>query len=477
MKLSRKHYLAVALTAAAVRVLFIVWGFCGWHCADTSTIGCMSRVYLCQGYGIAAGYGYNFHAPGSGCGHIKDLYDRVNRQGFRVTPETAGNLPREGVYPTAVHPPGMPLLVAAMNRLFQTPADLPLQILGAVLDTMATVIICWLVGSFFHWRVGFITGILYGLFLPMAYQSALAKMPVGLMGFFLACNLACVLIATRKQGLPAFFWYTAAGVVLGLGCYLRPDYLLLPIFLAGGLIGLTGSFWRAASATVLIQVTALLILLPWAIRNKKVFDQYIFTTSSVGAVCYTGLGEFHNPWGIIMSDDALHRVAREHGCDHAWQPQANVIFRKLFVDCIKKHPQAWLIAIAKRLPLALASPQYWGYENPLHNSFLKPHQESKDRYDVVTSHPWTTLAAYWDRTIIAALSGICTICVLVMIIRHRRQWGLIWLLVGTHLYGIIAHLLTHWESRYVVASMFCWIIGLAYVLVWPPRDPAPINNP
>jgi len=426
----------------------------------------MSWDYFRQGYGIAAGYGFNFYYKNPSSDHINNLYDRVTRYNVRVTPEMAGPLPREGAYPVAVHTPGMPLLVAAVNRVFGIRADEPIQFLGGILDAISAAIVCWMVGTFFHRRVGFVTGILYALFFPLAYQSACAKMPDGFIAFFVVCCLACIFQATRCGKREVFWWFSLAGLILGLGSYFRPNYTLMPMFLILGLWAYTHRFFHSVAAMLLTQFMVFLALFPWAYRNYSVFGRWIFTSTGSGGALIVGLGQFSNPWGFEVSDQQLHELAQGQGYAHAWGPEADIYCRELFFQSVKQHPGAWLRTIARRAPMALATPYYWGYDNPSRKkTFLLSHDQGKDRYGVFLNKPLSILAKFWDRFIMSGLSLWCFICVVLMWAKERHRWGLILLLLSPHIYVLITHILIYFASKHVVGSMFCWLIGLAYILV------------
>ena len=56
-----------------------------------------------------------------------------------------------------------------------------------------------------------------------------------------------------------------------------------------------------------------------------------------------------------------------------------------------------------------------------------------------------------------------------MFICERKRWPLILLLMGPHLYGILSHLPTHTEARFLLPSIFCWLTAFAYVITRPWR--------
>lgn len=475
--LSKRNYIIVILVAVVVRFVFMAWSWSGWYYQKPLS-ATLSAGYFNQGYGIAAGYGYNDYHSVAAREHVGELGEWIKREGGRAGPELVGQLPREGVYPCAVHPPGLPLLVAGINQVFGVRADVPIQLIAIVLDTIAAVIVCWLIATFLHPRVGFVTGVLYGVFPPLAYQAACAKMPASFLPVFIVSALACVLVGSNRKWRQAVGYYIAAGVLLGIGSYLRPDFVLLPIFLVVGLWAYTRHFFRSLSAMLLTQLVVILVLLPWAYRNHRVLGHWMFTTTGPGPVLVAGLGQFSNPWGFIHSDIDLHERAYAQGISYAWAPEADAFFKQLFLYSVKQDPMAWAGIVARRVPMALATPYYWGYDNPTRDlSFIPSNKQSEDRYQMVLRRPAHILAKFWDRGVMALVSLCCSVSVVVLLVKERHRWGLIVLLLSPHLFAVISHVLVMWGSKYVIPTVFCWLMAFAYVIMRGWRDHQPNLQP
>jgi hypothetical protein len=261
----------------------------------------------------------------------------------------------------------------------------------------------------------------------------------------------------------SLFLFALSGIVLGLGSYLRPDYAALPLFMLPGLWICSRKWIQPLGGAMVAQAMVLLVLFPWACRNHTTSGRWIFTSTSVGPTLITGLGEFHNPWGFGGADEDRDKQAREAGLDSPWSAEADLYFRHLFWKSATDNPGAYLTAVARRLPLALATPLAWGYANPMKtSSFSQLRQGGADRYETMRRHPQYVLAAYWDALLVAGIMLACTLSVVAMTILERARWGLILLLMSPHLYGIGSHALTHLEPRFLLPSLFCWLMALAY---------------
>ncbi len=452
----------VFVAALLVRVAFAMWSWSGFYAFPQSG---MSRLYFKEGYAIAAGYGYVTGFTKKGHDVLGKLYGRVNAEGIRATPEIAQPLAAEDVRIEMVHPPGMSLLVAGINRVFGIPADVPIQVISILLDSIAAVLIWWVAATFLSARMGVAAGLVYAFFPPLAHAAAASRMPVGMCSFFVIACLVCVLQATRCRAGKALAWYAAAGLVLGLGSYLRPDYLLMPVFMFLGLWAFTRRFFRSAGAMILTQVLAIVTLLPWAYRNHSICGRWVLTSTSVGATLIVGLGEYDNPWGFGGSDVDRAREVKAQGIAHPWSSEGDVYFRGLFWKSVKQKPLAYVMTIVRRVPLVLATPFTFGYENPWKTQhFSEAREAGDDRYQVVKRRPLYVLAAYWDRLAMGGLVLTSILASAFMLIKERRSFGLLLLLFSPHLYSIASHIVTHLEPRFLMPSIFSALIGLAYVL-------------
>jgi 4-amino-4-deoxy-L-arabinose transferase-like glycosyltransferase len=467
--LSRSRSLAIVVFAcAAFRLAFILWGLSGARIYPRYG---MSDIDFAAGYAIAAGYGYVNGPPRSTSERLNDMDPGASADKLRLTPTTpTPNLPEIPV-PVTIHPPGLALLVAGVHRLVGTGTDRAVEMLGALLDMLSAALVFWIAGRFFGPRVAFAAGLCHALFLPFGYWSTVAKSSDGLLGVFVIGAFACGLQAMSAAGRSAAAWTIAAGCILGAGCYLRPDYMMLPIA-AGLLAGLrTGHWRRVASGAILAQSVVLLLLVPWAWRNYLVTGRWIFTSTSVGATLVTGLGEFENPWGLGGSDQDRGDEARAIGQSDPFLPAADLHFRRVFWDKVRERPDGYLLTIIRRLPLALATPYTFGLDNPWKTqTFTEARRAGFDRYQAVQARPLYVLKAYWDRILMAFVTLACTLSTIWMLVLERRRTTAILLLLGPHLYSIGTHLLTHLEPRYLLPSMSFWLIGLAYVLARGWRD-------
>lgn len=195
--------------------------------------------------------------------------------------------------PRRVHRmPGFPALLAVSIKLFGS-SFLAARLLLAVVGTLA----CWAVfllgREVFDETVG----------LMAAGFAAVAPVMVGFSVLILSetlfalCLLGSLywlakLIATGSEAgeqRRAIAYSLTAGVMVAIAVYVRPSWLLAAPFFAIGIVVLSDNKRQAVVRGLLLSTAAFAALLPWAYRNHRVSDHWVFTTLWVGPSLYDGL--------------------------------------------------------------------------------------------------------------------------------------------------------------------------------------------
>jgi hypothetical protein len=466
ISLKSKRIMVVAFAALSFRILFILWGLSDWHVINQRNT--LSSNYIFKGYGLCAGYGYVSDLN-------KDWAPFVELEKIasttRITPENAPKLKADEVMLEMHHPPGTSFVVALLHELFGTRADMPLEIFGAVLDTIAACLIYYMIATYYHPTVGFVTGLIYAFYPPIAYASTVYLLPDGLTTAFVVGCLLCVVISAHSKGFRSYMWCSLAGSLLGMSAYFRPDYLLMPLVVGIACWVYTHKFWESFFRLITVQAVAIALLLPWAYRNYEICGRWIFTSSATGPTLVTGLGTYNNPWNFGGLDEHRYAEAKAQGFKSPWSPEADQYFRKLFWESVKSHPMGYVMTVIKRLPMGIIAPHVTGYKNPYKTkTFSQSLVQGKDRYEIIKNEPIYVLKAYWDILLISLFNLICVFCTIFMVFKGRKSIGIILLLLSPHIYSLGTHLLTHMEPRYMLPSMFSLFFGLAYVLCRAWRD-------
>ena len=215
----------------------------------------------------------------------------------RVYSQIARNVLEQHVYshdtqapyaPSIIRVPGYPLFLAGIYAVFGHGNNTAVRVVQAVIDTATCVLIAWVA---FAWavdrerkhRAALIAFILAAVCPFTAIYVATILTEV-LTNFLTA---AMVLTATfafkasvRKKALG---WWVATGLLAGLAVLFRPDSGLFAAAIGGTLMltalvtRSTGFFTRMRAATLsaaIFSIAFCLVLVPWTIRNRRVFHVF-----------------------------------------------------------------------------------------------------------------------------------------------------------------------------------------------------------
>ncbi len=247
----------------------------------------------------------------------------------------------EGGVPTAFWPPGWPLLLGGLFKLFG--------------ESIAVVkgfnLVCAVIGAWFTLDLG---RRLFGselagraaLLIVALYPNHAAYVPVALTEvFYTTLVLAgCWLVIARpgKLALPL------AGLAFGYSMLVKAQSLILvPTLFAVALLhdGLSWrAFWQRTQQGLLVLVFAFAVVLPWTLRNHAVLGEWVLVSTNGGITLLTG----NNPSarGDYTPDDPLvtsvpRTVATQVETDREYKLRA--------VAWIRENPAAFLKLMPSKL--------------------------------------------------------------------------------------------------------------------------------
>lgn len=198
--------------------------------------------------------------------------------------------------PTGVYPPGYPIFIAGVYRALGH-SHTAIRIVQALLWGLAVVIL-FLMGT----NAG-LSRLISGL---GAIILSLSPPHVELAGLILSENLftPLVLLATLFLVLSIGknpWWGIASGACAGLAGLVRPTGPGLALVMALLVIIFLRS--KGFGPGIALAISAVLVLLPWSIRNQQAFGKPIFTSTAGGRALYltaTGVPEGEE-WDSIPS--------------------------------------------------------------------------------------------------------------------------------------------------------------------------------
>jgi len=380
---------------------------------------------------------------------------------------TAGErIPKDGLHPETLHPPGVSLLTAGLWRLTGVNAFYCLQAFTSLFDASGVILIFWLSAAIMpsHPVVARRAAILYAIFPPLL--AACASRDSTSIGFMPVATMLAVWLYYQYLSRGAVIWFLLSAFTTGLSAYFRSDALLLTAFLC---LVHSGEVLKAFSIRNLIVylmrpvvalTIALFTLLPWAIHNDRTIGKLMFTSTAAGCTLVTGLGAYPNPWNFGPSDEDRHREAQEAGLRDAFGPEADEFFRARFFSAVKSHPKAYLLTVARRFLMPLAPPHDW---NLLLRSDLSWSEIRSKGINPLKLLPYL-LSSYWPQLMSSAV-GLIGLCGMVLaLIQLRFEQRALVVLALPYFYVTLSHVFTHMAPYYLLPAVFCQLIGFSYVV-------------
>jgi 4-amino-4-deoxy-L-arabinose transferase-like glycosyltransferase len=267
----------------------------------------------------------------------------------------------EDGHPTAFWPIGYPALLAGAMLLFGK------SLLGAMIVNLvsAATILClilWFGRTLGGELAGRIAALLYGIYpAHIAYTGAVLSETS-----YTAVTMAAfaLLIARRHdwRGL------VLSGLLFGAATLMRPQTMMFPIGAIIALLVVHRDFrWRDAfRALLIVHLVLVATVLPWSLRNERVFGQFVWVSTNGGVSFLTGANDMatgdHFEWENSPLWEASgiprdQKVVRQVELDHR--------FRDMAKDWIRAHPGRYLAMGPKKVVLLWRkdSDGFWMLEN------------------------------------------------------------------------------------------------------------------
>lgn len=174
----------------------------------------------------------------------------------------------------------------------------------------------------------------------IAYSSLLAGESLFL--FLLLLALVPLLISPK----PKLWLFAASGVIFGLACLIKPQAILVPAVIFGASLLTTvkeGRLRGHVAQFVVLYLALGLTILPWMVRNYRVFDGFVLISNNGGINLLVG----NNPYatGAYGHQDHIATMLS----DVRGERDRDVAARALAVDYIASHPWDTLKQWPKKL--------------------------------------------------------------------------------------------------------------------------------
>jgi hypothetical protein len=228
---------------------------------------------------------------------------------------------------TAFRPPLYPLFLGGVYTVTDG-SMLAARLVQALLGALTVGLLWFVARRLFDRRVAFVAAGIAAVYPPLVVASGALMSEAIFLPLMVGALLA--VLAARDDPDAASRWAIVAGLLVGLGLLARPNSLaLVPAFV----LLLAG--WRKVA---LLGLTALVVLLPWQLRNASAVDGFVFIADIDGynvagvynddsaAAPYPSRYQFRPPIGVrdhapLFADPSYDEVSlgaelRSRGLDH-----------------------------------------------------------------------------------------------------------------------------------------------------------------
>lgn len=335
---------------------------------DAPAIGRWRTILLVLAINIGLRVGYSATHPGAltedADGYLAHAQMMADGKGF-AGPSTGK--------PTAFRPPGYPFALAVAMRLGFGPGASV-----AVINMLSAMLILWLIRLLGR-QMGLAPMATLAAQLAAAVDPLLVRYTVAPMTEIeCAALLLGAIVVLREAQRPELSakscgrWCVVAGVLFGLGTFVRPVVAVCCGMVTAlvvcrawrlrrGAGGLTPTA-RQGTLLVLVPVAAFLTLLPWIVRNERVFGKFIPATTHGGYTLALGNnadfyrdvinGSDEFPWDGASLDAWQQRMIAEmqrDGIARADEPAEDAWYYRQALSSMRADP--WSCAKATLLRL------------------------------------------------------------------------------------------------------------------------------
>jgi hypothetical protein len=273
-----------------------------------------------------------------------------------------------------LHPPGYSILMAAVYSLVRS-LDTAVRLLQITCDAAAAVMVLLIAAELLPLAVASIGGGLVALSPHLSYYSlwlvpdTLAVLPI----------LIAIYFIIRAYKRPRPTTVIAAGMFLGLSCWLRSNALLLAPFLAIVVACVYERGKRLRYSVALVAVTAMVIS-PITVRNFILYHQFIPLSLGAGITMIEGIADYDREkrFGMPATDEEVSEMeAAEYGrpdyAGNQWMPDGINRDRARFargLAIIRSNPAWFLTVMLRRAAFMLHYNDSHNWEWPLSTAIV-----------------------------------------------------------------------------------------------------------
>ncbi|HXG68739.1 MAG TPA: glycosyltransferase family 39 protein [Blastocatellia bacterium] len=280
--------------------------------------------------------------------HYQHEAQRMIREGRLLFPREVGEQQQAQLL---AHTPGYSILLAAFFSAFGE-AFTALRFAHAVCDALAAALVFLIAAELLPIAAALIAALLTAFSPHLAYYSllllpdALTALPI----------LLAVYLLIRASRRPRLITVIASGALVGWSCWLRPNAMLLGLFLAALILTrFAGKQRRRYAAAFALAIV--LVIAPITIRNWVIYHRFIPLSLGTGLNLIEGIADY-DPSGRFglpaLDEDVARKDAEWHGRpDYAaslWSPDGIERDRYRFargLAVVRENP-GWFLGVMLR---------------------------------------------------------------------------------------------------------------------------------
>ena len=200
------------------------------------------------------------------------------------------------------HPPGYPIVIALIYKISGN-SDRALRLFQIACETVAAVLVFLIAARLIPRGAALIAALLAAVAPQLAYRS-LVILPESLAALPLLVAILLIMKIVENRSVRNMI---LAGGLIGVSCWLRPDSVLLPLFLCATLMLLFPRGQRRRNALALIGGAAIVIA-PITIRNALVFRSFVPISLGTGVTLCQGIADYdvEQRFGLSATDDGTN---------------------------------------------------------------------------------------------------------------------------------------------------------------------------
>jgi 4-amino-4-deoxy-L-arabinose transferase-like glycosyltransferase len=217
----------------------------------------------------------------AGDGYVSDVTVWVDADGNRIYPDM------NDLTPTALWPPGYPFTLAAIYVVTDDSVTAA-RMMNVLWGALTAAIVFLIARKLFDATVAAFSGMALA-FMPSHVLFTSVLLAETYFGFLLALVLAISVYFVFDRRKPNLALMFGLGALVAFTGYVRGEFLLFGVVLA--LLVLLHLRRDALLPLAALAAGALLIVVPWTVRNARSMDEPIVGTTGAGRTMYQG----HNP--------------------------------------------------------------------------------------------------------------------------------------------------------------------------------------